>query len=32
VHASTNPYIPRKLRVSYVEIAREIEERLKDEL
>lgn len=32
VHASTNPYVPRKLRVSYVEIAEEIEEKVKDEL
>jgi predicted nucleotidyltransferase component of viral defense system len=32
VHASTNPYIPRKLRVSYVEIAGEIEEKVKDKL
>lgn len=32
VHASTNPYVPRKLRVGYVEIARKIEEKIKDEL
>ncbi len=32
VHASTNPYVPRKLRVGYVKIAEEIEEELKDEL
>ncbi len=32
VHASTNPYIPRKLRVSYIEIAKDIQEKVKDEL
>jgi len=32
VHASTNPYVPRELRVSWVEIAKEIEEKLRDEL
>jgi len=32
VHASTNPYVPRKLRVNWVEIAREIEEKIKDKL
>jgi predicted nucleotidyltransferase component of viral defense system len=32
VHASTNPYVPRKLRVGYVEIAEEIEEKVKDRL
>jgi len=32
VHASTNPYVPRKLRVSWVEIAKEIEEKFRDEL
>jgi len=32
VHASTNPYVPRKLRVSWVEIAGEIEEKFRDEL
>lgn len=32
VHASTNPYVPRKLRIGWVKIAKEIERKLKDEL
>jgi len=32
VHASTNPYVPRELRVSWVEIAKKIEEKFRDEL
>jgi len=32
VHASTNPYVPMELRVNYVKISREIEEKIRDEL
>jgi len=32
VHASSNPYIPRKFRVNWVDIAKKIEEKLKNQL